>query len=1036
MRKVILPFCFNKGWGFLRDTRLLLVFALLMSVALGAVAQVTVKGKILDDSGSGLPGVTVKVKGSSSVTMSDINGNYTIAAPNKTTVLVFSFVGYSTVEKTVGNQSVINVSLVSDAKALEQVVVIGYGTQRKEAVTGSVASISGDRLTEVPSANISQALQGRLAGIDISQTSTKPGATTQIRIRGTRSLSADNNPFIVLDGIPFPGSIGDINPNDIKTIDVLKDASATAIYGARGANGVILITTNRGIRGQKPTISYNAYAGSQEIFSKVPMMSGEEFVALRKEAKIYLANGTDEDETLNTDWQSLMFRTGAVTSHDVGVAGGTEKGNYNFGLGYYKNQGVVPTQQYTRYSFKASMDQNVGNFVKLGFSTNSNYNKNQGSQVGLFSSFANSPILNPFNADGTTKRVVNSGSGDTYVLTKDVVNNLDDKGLWLNETRGFAAYNAFYAEVNIPWVKGLKFRTNLGLDFANRNDGNFTAQGVNAVNPTTESNAGIGNAQTYHWTTENILTYDKTIGKHNFNVLGLFSAEQQKYNRSSISAKDIPSEAFQFYNLGQAAGAITIDPNNQDYQLFGLISGMGRVMYSYDDRYLLSATIRSDASSRLAPGHQWHTYPAVSVGWNIAKESFFNVKQINMLKARIGFGQTSNQAIAPYATLGKLETRPYNFGPTDYQTGYYVTGLPNPELGWEFSKTTNYGLDFGLFNNRLSGTVEYYVTDTKDILLNVGLPPTSGVSGITQNVGKTQNKGLEISLNGTILDNPDGLTWQAGVNFYTNKNKLVSLESGRLRDEGNGWFVGHNINAIYDYEKIGLWQKDDPYRAILEPGSDLDVIGSIKVKYTGEFNADGTPKRAIGSDDRQIMDVDPDFQGGLNTRFAYKGFDLSAVAIYRNGGLLLSSLYGSGGYLNTLTSRNNNVKVDYWTETNTTAEYPRPGKHLSGDNPKYGSTLGYFDGSFLKVRTITLGYDFNRTLIKSKNMRLRAYATVQNPFVFFSPYHDVSGMDPETNSYGNENAAVPLSGQLRRILTVGTNTPSTRNYIFGLNFTF
>lgn len=1036
MRKEILQFCFDKGWRYLRDTRMMLIFMLLMSSTLATHAQVTVKGKVVDESGMGLPGVSVMVKGSTSGTQTDVNGNYALSSPNKNATLVFSFVGFAPVEKTVGNQTTINVSLVSDSKSLAQVVVIGYGTQRREAVTGSVATISGAKLTEVPSANVSQSLQGRLAGVDIAQTSSKPGATTQIRIRGTRSLSADNNPLIVLDGIPFPGSIGDINPNDIKSVDVLKDASATAIYGSRGANGVILISTNRGQIGQKARVSYNAYTGTQTVFSRVPMMNGQEFAALRKEANIYQTNGTDEDDAVSTDWQDLLLRNGSVNSQDVGISGGTETGNYNFGLGYYNNQGVVPTQQYSRYSFKASMDQNIGKLFKVGFSSNNNYNLTEGSQVGLFSAFANSPILNPFNSDGTTKRTVNSASGDTYVLTEDVVNKLSDQGLWLNETRGFATYNAFYGEVKIPWVDGLKFRTNLGLDFVNNNNGNFTGQGINAVNATTVSNAGISNSQNYHWTIENLLTYDKTVGKHNFNAVALYSAEQNKYNRSSVAAKDIPAEAFQFYNLGQAAGEITVDPNNQDYRLWGLISGMGRIMYSYDDRYLISATIRSDASSRLAPGHQWHTYPAVSVGWNISKESFFNVKAIDMLKIRAGVGQTSNQAIDPYATLGKLSTRPYNFGDADYQTGYYVSSLPNPGLGWEYSKTTNLGVDFSLFNNRLSGTAEYYVTDTKDILLGVSLPATSGVSTITQNVGATQNKGFEISLNGTILDNPDGLTWQAGVNFYANKNKLVSLSSGQARDEGNGWFVGHNINSIYDYEKIGLWQQDDPYRAILEPGTDADVVGSIKVKYTGDYNTDGTPVRAIGSDDRQIMDTDPDFQGGFNTRFAYKGFDLSAVAIYRSGGVLISSLYGSGGYLNTLTTRNNNVKVDYWTPDNTNAEYPRPGRHLSGDNPKYGSTLGYFDGSFLKIRTITLGYDFNRTLIKKGNIRLKAYATVQNPFVLFSPYHDASGMDPETNSYGNENAAVPLSDQQKRFLTVGTNTPSTTNYVFGLNMTF
>lgn len=499
-----------------------------------------------------------------------------------------------------------------------------------------------------------------------------------------------------------------------------------------------------------------------------------------------------------------------------------------------------------------------------------------------------------------------------------------------------------------------------------------------------------------------------------------------------MSAKNIQSEDFQFYNIGRADGEITVNPANQGYYMWGLTSWMGRVMYAYDTKYMLSVTVRSDASSRLAKGHQKHTYPAISAGWNISNESFMqNISWLRSLKLRAGYGQTSNQAINPYATLGQLSTRPYNFGNDDYATGYYVSQLPNPSLGWEYSETYNYGLDFGLFNNRLSGTVEYYITNTKDLLLSLGLPATSGVSSYTANVGRTQNKGFEITLNGTIIDNKNGWSWDAGFNLYANRNKLVALASGQTRDEGNAWFVGHNINAIFDYEKIGLWQEGDSYLNVLEPGG---KVGMIKVKYTGGFKEDGTPERAVGAADRQIIDVDPKFEGGFNTRVSYKGLDLSLVGLFKNGGILVSSLYGSGGYLNTLTTRNNNVKVDYWTPENTNAKYPNPAGPLSGDNPKYGSTLGYFDATFLKIRTISVGYDFNYSLLKNTGARLRAYFTLQNPFVLFSPYHKESGMDPETNSYGNENAAVASYQQ--RILTIGTNTPSTRNYVLGLNLTF
>ncbi|MEH6307673.1 TonB-dependent receptor [Olivibacter sp. CPCC 100613] len=996
-------------------------------------AQHAVKGRVVDESGNGFPGASIQVKGTTIGTKTNEDGYYSLNVPSEDAALVFSYMGYIPQEVKVSGQTLININLSQNAEILSEVVVVGYGTQRKESVTGSVASISGSDLNQVPTPNISQALQGRLPGVQLAQTSTRPGATMQIRIRGTRSLTADNNPLIVLDGIPFPGSIGDINPNDIKSIDVLKDASATAIYGSRGANGVILVTTNKGRQGEQAKFSYNAYYGAQTLFAPYPMMNGEEFVALRKAAGIF-SNGVDEADHVNTDWQDLNYQTGAVNSHDIGISGGTEKGSYNVGAAFYQNQGLIPTQEYKRYSLRSSIDQGIGKHFRVGFTTNSNYNISAGNQLGLFGTLAASPILNPYNEDGTLKRTVNTALGDNYVLTRKVVEGLHDDGMWLNETRSFATYNSMYGEVSIPWVEGLKYRVNLGLDFIQSNNGNYTGEGVNNVNPQTISTAGISNAHTYHWTVENLITYDKTIAeKHHLNFTGLYSAERQKFNSSAMSARDIPSEAFQFYNLGQATGEITINPDQQNYTLWGLMSWMGRVMYDYDNRYMLSATLRSDASSRLAPEHRWHTYPAVSAGWNIANESFMkSLSWINMLKLRVGYGQTSNQAIAPYATLGRLSTRPYNFGEENYAVGYYVTQLPNSNLGWEFSETWNYGLDFSLLNNRLSGTIEYYTTHTKDLLLGVGLPPTSGVQSYTANIGQTQNKGIELTLNGNILaGGRDGLTWDLGFNLYANRNKLTALASGATQDVGNSWFVGYNINAIYDYEKIGLWQEGDSYLNILEPGGS---VGMIKVKYTGGYNEDGTPVRPVNADDRQVMNVDPDFEGGFNTRLAYKGFDLSVVGFFKSGGLLVSTLYGSGGYLNTLTTRNNNVKVDYWTPENTDAKYPNPAGPLSGDNPKYGSTLGYFDASFLKLRTISLGYDFNRSLIKSPNMRLRAYFTVQNPFVMFSPYHRESGMDPETNSFGDENSAV--SSYPNRILTIGTNAPATRNYVVGLNLVF
>lgn len=1020
------------SWPLLTAAALPLAFA---GAPISAVAQTnqSISGRITGADGSGLPGVSVVVAGTSQGTTTNADGVYNLTNVPAGATLTYSFVGYATQRIAVDGRSAVDVKLLEDVQSINEVVVVGYGTQRAEAVTGSVASISGESLREVPAANISQALQGRLPGVQFSQSSSQPGATTQIRIRGTRSLGASNDPLIVLDGIPFPGSIGDINPSDIQSVDILKDASATAIYGSRGANGVILVTTKAGKAGQKAQVTYDGFMGVKTVFAKYPMMEGPEFVALRKAAGVY-TNALDEADDVNTDWQDLLYRTGMQANHNVGISGGTEKGRYNFNGGYYQEEGVIPTQQYTRYSIRGTLDQGVGKYVRLGFTTNNSYSLTEGSNVGLYGVLNASPIANPYNADGTLKRTVRMPLDEQWVYTKEVVEDLKDK--WLSQTRSLATYNTVFGELQIPGIEGLKYRMNLGVNYRQSQGGAYTGQGVNAVNPTTISTASVSNQVTTDWTVENILSYDRTFaGKHNINALALYSASNNTFNQSRIAARDIPSDAFQFYNLGLAAGEITVPPGDQQYRKFGLLSYMGRVMYSYDDRYLLSATMRSDGSSRLADGNKWKTYPAVSVGWNIARESFMsNVSAVNLLKLRAGYGVTSNQAIAPYATLGLLATRPYNFGPTGYQTGLYVSQLPNPTLGWEFSKTWNYGLDFGVLNNRLSGTVEYYITKTEDILLPLPLPSTSGVDSYTANIGSTQNKGIELSLNGIVLDNLNGWTWEVGVNVYANRNKITSLAGAQDRDENNWWFVGKPINVLFDYEKVGLWQADDPYLSVLEPGGN---VGMIKVKYTGPYKDDGTPTRAIGAQDRQVLDVNPNFQGGFNTRVAYKGFDLTAVGAFQNGGLLNSTIYGSSGYLNMLNGRRGNVKVDYWTPENTDAKYPKPGGLASGDNPKYGSTLGYFDASYLKIRTISLGYNFeNISWLKNNGVnRLRFYVTAQNPFVLFSPYKKESGMDPETNSYADQNVAV-TTGVPNRLLTIGTNAPATRTYLAGLNITF
>ena len=1002
------------------------------SEKVAAVQQTRQASGHVEDSQGPLIGATVMEKGTNNGTVTDFDGNFSLNVQPGAT-LVISYVGYESMEVKAGDN--VQVKMKEDGHVVNEVVVIGYGTQRREAVTGSVANIGGEKLNQIAASNAAEALQGRVAGVLMTQTSSKPGSEMQIRIRGQRSLSASNDPLIVLDGIPFMGALSDINPADIKSMDILKDASATAIYGSRGANGVIIITTVKGSQGTPAKVTYNGYVSIKKVFKKYPMMDGPTFSKFRQYAGKY-ENSLDENDNINTDWQDLYYQTGIGYNHDVSVAGGTNGGSYSFGAGYYHDESVVPTEGYDRVSIRGNFDQKIGEWFRFGLSTNTSYRKTEGVN-NIYAVLSSSPISSPYDENGNLKRFNTLPADQQIVITKDVVER--DKDQWLTENRGIGTYNTIFGEVKCPWVEGLSYRINIGLNFRTNKGGGFTGTGINSTNPTQTNSGWVTNEQTRNWTVENLLTYDRVFAeKHNLNVVAMYSAEQTRYERTGGTAQEIPADYFQYYALDKATGQANL--NNFNYWQSGLMSWMGRVMYSYDNKYMLSAAVRADASSRLAPGHKWHTYPAVSAGWNIARENFMEGTKnwLDNLKFRVGYGETSNQAINPYSTLGGLGIRNYNFGldKTGEKAGYYVNSLPNDELGWEYSKTWNFGLDFSLFNGRLSGSFEYYIQKTNDILLNVKLPDTSGVSSYTGNIGKTQNKGWEFSLNGIIIDNKNGWNWEAGINLYQNRNKLTELASGADRDEGNLWFVGYPIDVIYDHEYIGLYQAgEEAALNILEPGGN---IGMIKVKYTGDYDANGLPTRQINSDDRQIMSMEPDLVGGFNTTVGYKGFDLTVIGAFQIGGKLISAIHAANGYLNMLTGRRNNIDVDYWTEQNTSAKYPKPGGIQSGDNAKYGNTLGYFNAGYLKFRAITLGYNFeNLKAIKDVGIsRLRLYATIQNPFVLFSPYNNESGLDPETNSWSNENTAVGYSFGSHRMPIVGYNTPSTRNFIFGLNVTF
>ena len=1008
-----------------------------------AHAQAPVSGRVTDENGAAMPGVNVIVKNTTTGTTTDSDGVYTLNVGSNDAVLVFSFIGYATREVIVGAQSRLDIILTPSVQSLNEVVVVGYGTQQKSDITGALVRVDENALKEVPVANVSQALQGRAAGVEINMNSSRPGAGAQIRIRGSRSLTGSNDPLIVLDGIPFNGTINDINPSDVSSIDILKDASATAIYGSRGSNGVILISTRRGTEG-KTQLFYDGYHGFSAALGKYRLYNGEEFDAFRSAAQAAGASyqpTADEQANLaagkQTDWQDEMYKTGYITNHSIGASGGTDRTRYLVSAGYFKQTTVLPGQAFSRYSINANVDQKIGERISIGLNTMNAMNVQDGENANfMFQLLTLSPLYNARNPDGSIYEFPGVGSVDPNTRNPLLVYRDDN---WKQQRRRLRTFNSLYGEVKL--VDGLKYRLNLGLDLFQDNYGHYFGSHTPFQNGSTNV-AEVQNTNTWSYTIENLMTYEKTFGQyHRLLVTGLFSAQEAEEYRGAASANTLPADYIFYYNLG-LANTSTVPLNNNYYNRSGLLSYMGRINYGFGERYLVTLTARADGSSRLAEGNKWFYYPAAALAWNISNESFMtDVGALSQLKLRFGIGTTSNQAVDPYASLGGLggldgrSAEPYNYGNNGVY-GYLVTSLPNPSLSWEFTTTTNLGLDFGILDDRVSGSVEFYSQKTKDILQRVALPPTAGVGAVVKNIGETRNKGLELAVSSVNVRNEaSGFAWATDLNIFLNRNEVTYLAGGVANDVNNGWHTGYPIDAIFDFEKIGIVQTGETYL----PGF---TTGEIKVKdqITVDSDGDGIDDAAdgiINADDRVVLGTtQPDWSGGMTNRFSFKGFDLSTVLFWRVGGMLVSTLYGSNisNPINTLEGRRNGPKVDYWTPDNPTNRYPRPGLSQA---PDYGSTLGYFDATYMKIRSITLGYEIPKGVIAKTGMSsLRLYMQAQNPFkAFFSDYVKEGGLDPETNGSGG----APTSGfgpNGTNRLTVQPNTPPVRSFIIGINLKY
>jgi TonB-linked SusC/RagA family outer membrane protein len=1052
-----LPFARSyRGWKWSRLVSLLLLSGGIAPLAPRfAYAQVagthTVTGKITSDTGEALPGVTILVKGTTNGVTTDVNGNYTVTVPDDKSVLVISSVGFTKQEIAVGSRTNLSQSLVAENQALNEVQVVGYGTQKKSQVTGAISTVTDEQLHDVPVANVGQALQGRAAGVTISSASSSPGQAPVIRIRGNRSFAGSNDPLLVVDGVPYDGSLNDLNPDDITSLEVLKDASSTAIYGARGANGVILITTRRGKSGA-PRATYSGYYGQKRAYGLYDLQNGQQYYNFRSEA--YRANGAVDPNTVagfltaderanlaagnSFDYQKALFQKGHIQNHSLGVSGGTDQTQYSASLGYYDETGIVPVQRIQRYSLRATLDQQIGKRVKIGLNTLNSFTNQADPTVNiLYGILTSSPLASPYDANGIPILYPNTDTA----LGNPLTNYTTDAHL--DQRRRLRTFNSLYGQVNI--LKGLDYRLNIGLDARSENSDQFYASGTTFVG-SGQNSASRSQNLAFNLLAENILTYNRSFGKHDVNFTGLYSAQEFRTDGFNAGSQNLPTN----YQLDNNLGAGTPTAPGSTQSQFDIVSYMARVNYSYDNRYSATLTVREDGSSRLAPGNKYKAFPSAAVAWNIANESFIKDRAwINNLKLRASLGRVGSTAVNPYQTLGSLQAGLgngyYNFGSTG-AVGVVPANIPNPNLTWEFTTTANLGLDFGFLQNRITGSIEVYQQRTSDLLLPDALPGATGYTSFTRNIGRTQNRGLEISLTTVNVRTPSGFEWSTDWNFTINREKVLDLglgtdENGNQRsDISNQRFIGQPLYVFFDYKKVGIWQTGEE-AAAAKAGS---RVGQIKLDDpNGNGLVDPGDREIIGS--RQ-----PKFEAGMTQRFRFKGFDLTAVGLTRVGATIVDPLLFGNSYFTTFEGRRNQVNLDYWTPTNPTNAFPQP-RQGNGDFPPYSSTLAYVSGTFIKVRSIDLGYTLPATWAKAAFMSTaRIYIQVQNPLIW-SPvgfYKKNKAIDPDALSYstrfggsGSPGGVAFAEGDLNSSVNTstagrGVNYPATRAFIVGVNLAF
>lgn len=990
----------------------------------------TITGKIIDEKGEPVIGASIVIKGTSHGTITNLDGEYTLADVPENSTITISFVGYKTLTLFANDKALSKIVLKEDSEQLDEVVVVGYGTVKKRDLTGSVASLNSETISAVPTTTAVEALQGRASGVVVSTSNWSPGESPSILIRGKRSINASNEPLFVVDGIPVTGGMGEISPSDIQSMEVLKDASATAIYGSRGANGVILVTTKQGKEG-KTHVDYNGYIGIQTIQNKLDMMNGAEYAEYTREAyrnstgsKRYLTDVPDKgqdmllpmfaqdpyvlesvmmayDENGNYDpsrirsfnWFDEVTRTGIITDHQVNVRGGGAKTNFMASATYNKIEGIMKDQNYERFSMRLNISHKINKYVNIGGQTQYSHsvqNRGSGMETDMYL-YRITPLGRFQNEDGTFPGLV-GGDSQMYNPLMNMVDGAVDRPLKNSRFLG-----SYYVDIKLP-IEGLSFRSNFGIDSRTEQDYEYYAS---ATTKRQLGNSYASNTVTKYtmFTWENYFSYNRDFNeKHSLGVTLLQSIQQDLSENLSGKVQKLPSDILKYYDL---ASGLMIDGVGSNYIKWNMASFMGRINYGFLGKYLLTVSARYDGSSRLAEGHKWVLFPSAALAWRISDEAFMKkITWVDNLKLRFGYGKTGNSAVDPYQTKGQLALQHYVFnnGGTEY-IGYAPSIMANNLLTWETTDQWNVGIDFGFLKNRINGSVELYLQNTKDLLLERQLPVVSGFSSVISNVGSTRNKGIEVTLNTRNIQNRN-FTWTTDMTFSANKEEIVELYNGKVDDVGNLWFIGHPIDVYYNYKKIGIWQNTPEDLAEMDKfnqkGANF-VPGSIRLE-----DVDGDYK--ITDEDKQILgNTRPKFVASMVNTFEYKGFDLSVFLYASLGGLLKNNIE-----FMEKPGRANTIKLDYWTPQNPTNAFPRPTADV--ETLDYISTLGYDKADFLRVRNITLGYTLPERASKKILMnKVRVYLSANNPLIFTG----FTGIDPEGAN--------------------GRTAPSYSTWMFGIN---